>query len=139
MNPKEKNFEKLDRKKKKKETSEEQEKTKKSEHQRDLEVADDLHALVSVLREQKFQDFVRYLKSPWRIMWSNFLAGIFRGLGILVGLTMIVGLVIWLIKELVDFPLIGKYIDIIFNWIQNFLPPELLQQLQNLQENPDVY
>lgn len=137
MNPKEKKLEKLDRKekqeeKKKKKAEEEKKQVKKEQ------LAEDVDALVSVLREQKFHEFVRHLRSPWRIMWTNFLAGIFRGLGVLVGMTMVVGLLVWLITQLIDFPLIGQYFEILLNWIQGILPPEVLQQFENVQETPEI-
>lgn len=146
MNQKDKKFEKLDRSKKKKDKAvEEKEKTeekktkKEKEQNDDLQLKDDVHALVSVLRDQRFHEFVRHLRSPWRIMWTNFLAGIFRGLGILVGLTMVIGLLVWLVTQLINFPLIGQYFAIVFEWIRDILPPEILSQFENLQQKPDIY
>lgn len=71
----------------------------------------DLTQLVKSLKSTGFVEYAQYLKSPWRIIWTNFLGGIFRGLGILVGMTIVVSLMIWMLTNLVDFPLIGKYFE----------------------------
>lgn len=56
-----------------------------------------------------FADFVIYLKSNRKIMWTNFLAGVFRGLGFIIGITLVFALVVWFLAALVDFPVIGEY------------------------------
>ena len=57
----------------------------------------------------ELEDFMRYLNSPWRIIWRNLIAGLARGLGAVLGATVIVGLAIWVLKIFIDLPLIGEY------------------------------
>ncbi len=57
----------------------------------------------------ELEDFMRYLHSPWRIVWRNIVVGLARGLGAVFGATVIVGLAIWVLKIFVDVPLIGEY------------------------------
>jgi len=68
----------------------------------------------------EFEDFVRYLRSPWSIMWSNLLGGIFRGLGIIIGMTIVLAILVWFLAGLVDFPLLGNYIEEIVNTLQKY-------------------
>ena len=82
----------------------------------------ELLRLKKVLDGAGFSDFVRYLRSPWRIMWINFLAGMFRGLGILLGMTVIVALLVWFLAKMVDFPLIGQYFEEILDAIKLYTP-----------------
>jgi uncharacterized oligopeptide transporter (OPT) family protein len=72
-----------------------------------------------VLLGTELEEFLAYLKSPWRIMWTNLLAGIFRGLGILIGLTVVFALLIWLLNKFVDFPLIGQYFQAILDLLES--------------------
>ncbi len=58
---------------------------------------------------QTFDDFVQYLKSPARVFWSNFYAGIFRGLGLIVGVTFVFAIIVWLLSKMINFPIIGEY------------------------------
>ena len=53
-------------------------------------------------------------------MWHNFLAGIFRGLGIIVGMTVVFAFIIWLLTNLVDFPLIGQHFVELKNLLEQF-------------------
>jgi hypothetical protein len=55
-------------------------------------------------------DFVRYLHSPWRIIWSNLLAGIFRGLGFIVGATVVIAVSVYiLVQVLGNLPIVGEW------------------------------
>ena len=54
-------------------------------------------------------EYLEYLKSSKRIMWLNFKAGVARGLGITVGMTMVLAVLIWILTMLVDLPVIGEY------------------------------
>lgn len=55
-------------------------------------------------------DFVRYLQSPWQIIWSNFLAGIFRGLGFVVGATVLIAIAIYILVHILgNVPVVGEF------------------------------
>lgn len=58
---------------------------------------------------QALKEFIRYSSSPWRIVWTNFVAGIFRGLGAIIGASVIIAFLIWLLTLFVDAPLVGEY------------------------------
>ena len=60
---------------------------------------------------EALQDFIRYSSSPWRLIWSNFIAGVFRGLGAIIGASFFLALIIWLLTLFVDIPLIGEYAE----------------------------
>lgn len=61
------------------------------------------------LVSSELEDFMRYLNSPWHIIWRNMLVGLARGLGAVFGATVIVALAIWVLKIFIDLPLIGQY------------------------------
>jgi hypothetical protein len=54
-------------------------------------------------------DFMRYLQSGRNIMWINFKAGIAKGLGVTLGMTVVLGLIIWILTKLVALPVVGEY------------------------------
>ncbi len=58
---------------------------------------------------QALKEFIRYSSSPWRIVWTNFVAGVFRGLGAIIGASMFIALLIWVLTLFVDTPLVGEY------------------------------
>lgn len=70
---------------------------------------ENLKVFIDLLRATGFSDFVRYLQSKRRILWVNFLAGMARGFGVVVGMTIVVAIIASILNKLVDFPLIGQY------------------------------
>ncbi len=55
-------------------------------------------------------DFARYLHSPWRIFWSNLLAGIFRGLGFVIGATVVLAIAVYVLVQILgNLPWVGEY------------------------------
>ena len=65
--------------------------------------------LVKVFEAAGVVDYLEYLQSGKRIMWVNFKAGIARGFGVTVGMTVVLGGFIWVLTMLVDLPLVGEY------------------------------
>lgn len=63
------------------------------------------------LAAEAMEYFIQYVSSPWRIIWVNFLAGVFRGLGALIGASIVLALIIWVLALLVDVPLVGQYAE----------------------------
>ena len=81
----------------------------------------------------EFVEFVRYLRSPWRIIWNNLLAGIFRGLGFLLGATVVLATIIYVLVTIIgSLPIVGqtsKEIGLFFQDIQQ--ASESLKKLGN--------
>lgn len=55
------------------------------------------------------KEFMRYSSNPWRIVWVNFVAGIFRGLGAVIGASLVIALLVWILTLFADMPLVGEY------------------------------
>lgn len=51
------------------------------------------HVDFLVDKERHFIRYVKYLSSPWNIMWRNFLVGTFQGLGFVIGSALLLALV----------------------------------------------
>ncbi len=54
-------------------------------------------------------EYMEYLQSGKRIMWLNFKAGVAKGLGLTVGLTVVLGVFVWVLTMLVNLPIVGEY------------------------------
>ena len=54
-------------------------------------------------------EYLEYLQSGKRIMLTNFKAGVAKGLGLTLGMSVVLGLFAWVLTILVDLPLIGEY------------------------------
>lgn len=53
------------------------------------------------------------------MLWPNFVAGIARGFGALVGAAIVIGLVGWMLTGLIDLPLIGQRLEPYVNQVQS--------------------
>jgi hypothetical protein len=65
--------------------------------------------LVKVFKAAGVVDFMQYLQSGRSIMWINFKAGVARGLGMTLGMSVVLGLLIWALTKLVELPVVGEY------------------------------
>jgi|SRR3989339_536969 len=62
----------------------------------------------------EFRDILDFVKKPWKLIWVNFLIGIARGVGLVIGMTIfgavIVALIFFVLHKMMDLPVIGSYI-----------------------------
>ncbi len=58
---------------------------------------------------REIEEYLLYLRSPWRVMAVNFFAGMMRGLGAAVGATAVIAFSVWIIAKAVSLPVIGEY------------------------------
>jgi len=58
---------------------------------------------------REIEEFLLYLRSPWRVMGVNFVAGMMRGLGAAVGATAVIALAVWLVAKTAALPVVGEY------------------------------
>lgn len=97
---------------------------KKNAEVREKEKKDTLTRLAEVMEKSRVLENLEMLLDRRKLLWNNFLAGLARGLGFGVGLTVLAALVIYLLvvflKSLValDIPLIGTYIADIVEIVQ---------------------
>lgn len=57
-------------------------------------------------------EFVEYFRHPGRVLWTSFITGVARGLGIAVGFTLLGAVLLWMLRQAVimNLPGIGHFI-----------------------------
>lgn len=98
---------------------------------------------VKVLNAADVVEFLEYLKSGKRVFWVNFKAGVAKGLGVTVGMTLILGIIAWVLTMLVDLPLVGEYFEDAKSYVTEYAENTnyksdfevMNQQLQEINEN----
>ena len=91
---------------------------KKERAERKVEAAD--RRVAEKVGAVGLDDFARYLHSPWRIVWSNLLAGIFRGLGFVLGATAVLAIAVYiLVQVLGNIPVVGEWFAKVGEFIQD--------------------
>lgn len=65
-------------------------------------------------------DYLFLTQKPLRMLLLSFGSGVARGLGVAVGMTFLFGIIIYLLKGMVDAPLIGQYLGKLVNEINKY-------------------
>ncbi|WP_051662918.1 DUF5665 domain-containing protein [Alicyclobacillus macrosporangiidus] len=75
-------------------------------------IAEDVERLADHLERVNFGAYADLLQRPWRLAWLNWVGGVFRGLGIGIGFTIVAGVVLMILDALtmLNLPIVGKYI-----------------------------
>jgi len=106
--------------------TEEKWKEEKKEEENSEASIKDLAKRLKKRTASEFMELVEFLKSPRKLFFHNFLAGLVRGLGMAIGFTIlgaiVVAIIIILLKKMVTIPLIGKFILNILDTIKDQLP-----------------
>jgi hypothetical protein len=74
--------------------------------------------LIDAIGAVWLEEFIEYIRSPWKMLWPNFIAGVARGFGALVGATIVIGLIGWSLAIIIDLPLIGQRLEPYIHQIQ---------------------
>lgn len=77
-----------------------------------------LENLVEAINSAGLEEFTEYIRSPWRMLWPNFIAGVARGIGTLIGAAVVIAIIGWFLARLINLPLIGKELEPYVNKIQ---------------------
>ena len=66
----------------------------------------------TVASDPEYCEYARYLYSPRRMMMSNFVAGLARGMGMAVGFSLLGAALVYILQHVVfqNVPLIGNFI-----------------------------
>ena len=76
--------------------------------------------LTRTMEKTRIAEYVQYLHHPWRLIWTNFLIGIARGLGSTLGLAVVIGLLVFFLQNLLmlNLPVISDFIADFIRMVQ---------------------
>lgn len=92
----------------------------KIEPQKTNHLIEQLERLTRHLEALRIADYIELLEKPWKLITTNFIAGVARGLGFAVGTTIVFALVVEGLRRiiLINIPLINDYLIEIFKLIE---------------------
>lgn len=84
---------------------------------------ENIERLLSFLEKKNIEELVYILGTKKEIMKRNFIAGLFRGIGIGIGVTIVSAIIIYFLQKLVrlNLPGIGKFITDIVEIVESYL------------------
>ncbi len=84
-----------------------------------------LERLIENWEEARHTDTAHFFKKPFRVIWANLVIGISRGVGFVLGVSIIgavaVAILGWVLGKFVSLPIIGQYIATIVEYVQQYL------------------
>lgn len=72
------------------------------------------------LEQAKIREYAEIMNNPKRLLYMNFIGGLARGLGTAIGLTVLAALLIYILRQIVNLPLIGQIIANLLDIIDNY-------------------
>lgn len=90
---------------------------KKTVKAKEKELIERLTEVEHELANVGLKDYIHYLNSSQKILWTNLLAGIARGLGFVLGATVFVTLFTLFLSYLTGVPIVGEF----FEWVKESL------------------
>lgn len=72
---------------------------------------EEVEGLVDAIQAIGLEEFMDYIRSPWKMLWPNFIAGVARGFGALVGASIVIAIIGWSLTLIIDLPLIGQKLE----------------------------
>ena len=86
-----------------------------------------LEQVSSSISQTGLKEYTAYLSSPWRVFGMNLLAGTARGLGFVLGATVVVAVVVWIIGQVLgNLPIVGDFFQSMREVIQSGQAPGFL-------------
>lgn len=78
---------------------------------------DDLAISMEKMRIEEYTDTIKY---PKKLMVVNLMVGLSKGIGMALGFSVIAALLIVILQNMIDLPLIGEYIAKVLEVIENY-------------------
>jgi Domain of unknown function (DUF5665) len=80
------------------------------EHRTQKEI-ERIEGLIDAIEASGLDEFMEYIRSPWKMFWPNFIAGAVRWFGAIVWASIVIALIGWTLSMIIDLPLIGKRLE----------------------------
>ena len=72
--------------------------------------------------EKDLEKYLKYLAHPWQIMWRNFLAGTFHGVGFILGTAIFLGILGYIVNSVMgELPFFSDFAKALNVWLQTTL------------------
>ena len=80
-----------------------------------------IEKLAIAMEKMKLAEYVELLDNPKKLLWVNFIAGIARGLGTAIGLTILFAVILYFLQKLImlNLPVISDFIAEIIRMVED--------------------
>lgn len=85
-------------------------------------LASEVRSLRNLLEDLRLQQYVQALLNRRRIAWVSFSSGVLNGLGAVIGATLVLALLLYILSRLEVVPYIGRFVSEIVKIVQQQKP-----------------
>ncbi|MCT4508502.1 MAG: DUF5665 domain-containing protein [Tepidibacter sp.] len=79
-----------------------------------------IDTLAQSIDKSRIREYSEIVSNPKRLIYLNFVAGLAKGFGTAIGLTILAAIGIYVLHSWVNLPLIGQYIAKLLDIIENY-------------------
>jgi len=72
------------------------------------------------LEDIRLADVIQNYTAPRKLLWTNFLAGLARGLGLTIGTAIVLAILGWLLSKFISIPIIGDYVKQLIDYVNSY-------------------
>jgi Domain of unknown function (DUF5665) len=84
-----------------------------------------IERLAGHFEKATIQDYLRFVGNPWKVLWTNLLAGIMRGFGLAIGATIILAVIMIvltkILSHLITLPFVVQQIAQLVTMVNGYL------------------
>ncbi|HML45607.1 MAG TPA: DUF5665 domain-containing protein [Clostridia bacterium] len=82
-----------------------------------------MHGLISQMEKLGLGEYMAYVRNRRMLLWTNFVAGLARGLGMAIGFSILGAIVVLMLQRLaiLNLPVIGEFLAEIIRMVQHKL------------------
>lgn len=72
------------------------------------------------LEKAKIADYVEIMNNPKKLLYTNFIGGLARGLGTAIGISVLAAILFYILRQTVNLPWIGQLIAELLNIVDHY-------------------
>jgi len=88
------------------------------EKEKEKSLTESIITLTKLVKQLRSEKYLQMIENRKKFLFYNFLSGVTRGIGFGLGTTLVLGLILWILSQLITIPLLGDWIIHIINYIQ---------------------
>lgn len=77
-----------------------------------------IEKLAEAVDELRDEKYLQILDNKRKFLWYNFLTGAAKGLGFVIGSTILLALFLWIASQLLSVPVIGEWVADLINYVE---------------------
>lgn len=88
------------------------------EEKHEQKLIESIKELAEMTERLRSESYLQIIDSKRKFLWYNFLTGAAKGLGFIVGSTLLLALFLWIASQLLSVPIIGEWVADLINYVE---------------------